>query len=63
MMQVTEFEGGEDSDDVSQVIGMLVGMHWAEPHQKAATQPPSESSPPPRPNPAHPSLLREGTMG
>jgi hypothetical protein len=37
MMQVTEFEGGEDSDDVSQVIGMLVGMHWAEPHQKTAT--------------------------
>ena len=63
MMQVTEFEGGEDSDDVSQGIGMLVGMHWAEPHQKTATSPPPESSPPPRPNPAHPLLLRKGAMG
>jgi signal transduction histidine kinase len=37
MMQVAEFEGTEDSDSGEQAIGMLVDMHWAEPHQKTAT--------------------------
>jgi signal transduction histidine kinase len=37
IMQVSEFEGSDDSDNGSQAIGMLVDMHWAKPHQKTAT--------------------------
>jgi signal transduction histidine kinase len=37
IMQVSELEGSDDTEGGQQAIGMLVDMHWAEPHQKTAT--------------------------